>query len=118
MEGYLIVGCGHEGIDIIVGLFSKKEAVEKMTFLRNPARLVRSYYDDAMLLRDDPPEDTPVKNRFDMTAEEEAVCDKERMEDRIAHMKSEQFCVQRINRDGSKCVCGELGFELKEQWLY
>lgn len=31
MEGYLIVECGHEGIDSIVGLFTKEEAIVKST---------------------------------------------------------------------------------------
>ena len=34
MEGFIIVWCGHEGLEQIVGLFTKAEAVERMTRFR------------------------------------------------------------------------------------
>lgn len=91
---YLIIIAGYEGIERIVGLFDKDEAVRRIIELRaNCQRLADEEKDNL------------------------SIDEWENLYDSHAFENPDQFCVQYVDSNGSKCVCNELGVGLDKTWF-
>ncbi len=92
MEGYLVIVCGHEGIEQIVGLFDKDGAIQRIQEVR---KLCRDGDEVPNLT-----EDQDDYEDFDFVG-------------------PEQVCVMKVDAMGAECVCKELGVSTdKPTWLY
>jgi hypothetical protein len=146
MNGYIIVWCGHEGLERIVGLFTETEAVERMTRFRKAEFKTTHYV--APPEDDKYDEDHPhFKLRQQWTVEDgfEDQLDRRvtRLERSITrddfpnmseeefkhqvHLRSyefrfkqlvDRFCVQKIDATGAGCACTKLGVPAGEYVLY
>lgn len=146
MEGFIIVWCGYEGLEKIVGLFTEEEAVERMKRFRKAEFKTTHYvpspeddeYDEEhphFKLRQQWTVEDDFQDKFDrqvtnrersITREDFPKMSEDEFQHQV-HLRShefrfkqlvDRFCVMKIDTTGAKCVCGKLGVSASELVLY
>ena len=146
MDNFIIVWCGHEGLEKIVGLFAEAEAVERMKRYRKAEFKTTHYvappeddkYDEDhphFKLRqqwtvedgfEDQLDRQVTKRERSITREDFPKMSEEDFKHQV-HVRSyefrfkqlvDRFCVMKIDTTGAECVCGKLGVSASELVLY
>jgi len=102
---YIVIKCGHEGVDnILRGFTDPDDAVELIN-------KERARYDN--------PSKDDDKVSYYFYLQQDDVLEDKKDADKWLERQKRSYCIQRDSGNGFSCVCGELGVSAHDEpWFY